>query len=167
MPDKPTETFVHGRRRWNLEDPPTNCSLSCTYCHEHFLFFLICCGASAQLGPRQPHFLRFCTTYYQTHRYTGRTHLNEWSACRRGRCLQKTQQTQETNIHAFSRIRTRDPIRADSDLRRRSHGRRIRPIRNTPQRILYCRQFVNFAPPEAKHKGTAVSLSLSLHAINA
>jgi hypothetical protein len=39
----------------------------------------------------------------------GRTPLNEWSARRRGRYLHNTQQTQETNIHAFSGIRTRDP----------------------------------------------------------
>ena len=32
-----------------------------------FPLFLIFCGPSAQLGPRQPNFLRFCITHYQTH----------------------------------------------------------------------------------------------------
>ena len=56
-----------------------------------------------------------------------RTPLNEWSARRRGRYLQDTQQTQNTNIHAFSWIRTRDPSNpgaADILIRRKSHGDR-------------------------------------------
>jgi hypothetical protein len=50
--------------------------------------------------------------------------LNEWSARRRGRYLHDTQQT---NIHALSVIRTRDPSsQAASDLRLRPQGHRDR-----------------------------------------
>jgi hypothetical protein len=67
----------------------------------------------------------------QTIRHTlGRTPLNECSARRRGRYLHNTQQTQETNIHALSGIRTRDPSnRAAADIRLRKHGHRNRPWR--------------------------------------
>jgi len=40
---------------------------------------------------------------------TGRTLVNEWSPCNRGRYLHNTQQKKKTNIHALSCIRTRDP----------------------------------------------------------
>ena len=64
-----------------------------------------------------------------THRHThtnthGRTPLDEWSARRRGRCLHNTQQTQETNIHVLSGIRTRDPssqAAADPRIKVRAH----------------------------------------------
>jgi len=46
-------------------------------------------------------------TVRRTHT-SGRTPLNEWSAHRRGGYLHNTQQTQQTNIHALSAIRTRD-----------------------------------------------------------
>ena len=49
-------------------------------------------------------------TIRHTHTH-GRTPLDEWSARARGRCLHSTQQTQETNFHAVSRIRTRNPSR--------------------------------------------------------
>ena len=53
----------------------------------------------------------------------GRTPLNEWSARRRDRYVQHT--TKETNIHALSGIRTRDPFNyAFLDLRLRPHGHR-------------------------------------------
>jgi len=53
--------------------------------------------------------------------------LHEWSACRRGRYLHNKQQTQETNSHALSCIRTRDPRNAaDADLRPRTPGHRDR-----------------------------------------
>jgi hypothetical protein len=56
-----------------------------------------------------------------------RTSLNEWSARRRGRYLHNTQQTEETNIHPLSGIRTRDPSnQSASDPRRRPHGYRYR-----------------------------------------
>jgi hypothetical protein len=59
----------------------------------------------------------------------GRTPLNEWSARRRGRYLHNTKQTQETNIHDFSGIRTRDPSnQAASDLRLRPQGHRDRRL---------------------------------------
>jgi hypothetical protein len=47
-------------------------------------------------------------THTHTHTHI-RIPLNEWSACRRRHCLYGTQQTQATNIHALSRIRTRNP----------------------------------------------------------
>jgi hypothetical protein len=53
--------------------------------------------------------------------------MNEWSARRTGRYLHNAQQTQETNIHAFSGIRTRDTSnRAAADLSVRTHGHRNR-----------------------------------------
>jgi len=48
------------------------------------------------------------------HTTSSNTPLNEWSACRKGHYLHKTQQT---NIHILSGIRTRDPSsRASADL---------------------------------------------------
>jgi hypothetical protein len=50
-----------------------------------------------------------------------RTPLNEWSARRRGHYLHSTQQKQESNIHALTGTRNRDPSnRANSDLRLRT-----------------------------------------------
>jgi hypothetical protein len=68
-------------------------------------------------------------THIHAHTYThtpGRPLLNEWSACRRGRYLHTTQQTQQTNIHAFSGIRNRDSSnQAAADLRLRPQGHRV------------------------------------------
>jgi hypothetical protein len=53
-----------------------------------------------------------CRSHNITHTHThtpARTLLNKWSARRRGRYLHNTEQTQETNIHGLSRIRTRNP----------------------------------------------------------
>jgi hypothetical protein len=55
-------------------------------------------------------------THIHTHTHThthkpDRTPLNERSGRRRGRYLQNTQQTQQMNMHAVSRIRTRNPRR--------------------------------------------------------
>jgi len=55
----------------------------------------------------------------------GRTPLHEWSASRRGRYRHNVQQTQATNVHALSGIRTFDPSnKAASDLRLRRYGNR-------------------------------------------
>jgi hypothetical protein len=65
------------------------------------------CKPAAQIEPRQ---IRF--EVYRSHEITnadGRAPLKAWSARRRSRYLHKTQQTQETNIHALSEIRIRDP----------------------------------------------------------
>jgi hypothetical protein len=68
-------------------------------------------------------------THTHTHTHTGRTPLNEWSARRRDHYLHNTQQTQETNIHVFSGIRTRDSRnRSAADLRLWPHKYRDRPI---------------------------------------
>jgi len=57
----------------------------------------------------------------QTHKHTaGMTPLNECSACRTGRYLHNSQQTQKMKIHAFSGIRTND--RAAANLLLRPHG---------------------------------------------
>jgi len=65
------------------------------------------CKAAAQIGPRQ---LRFKVYRLHEIRNTdGRSPLNDLSARRRGRYLHKTQQTQETNIHALCENRTCDP----------------------------------------------------------
>ena len=66
----------------------------------------------------------------QTHTHTHklvRTPLSELSARYRGRYLQKAEQTQGTNIHAVSGIRTRDVSNeAAADLRLKPHGHRDR-----------------------------------------
>jgi hypothetical protein len=65
-------------------------------------------------------------THFGTHAH-GRTPLNEWSARRRGCYLHNTQQTQQTNIHAPSGIRTCDCISpAAACLHLRLHGHRYR-----------------------------------------
>ena len=64
------------------------------------------CKAAAQFGARQ---LRF--EVYGSHEIgntDGRSPLTAQSARRRGWYLHKTQQTQETNIHAYCEIQTRD-----------------------------------------------------------
>ena len=66
------------------------------------------------------------TKHAHTHA-SGRTRLKEWPARLRNRYLQNTQQTQETNIHALSGIRTRDPSnQTASDLGLRPHSHRDR-----------------------------------------
>ena len=72
--------------------------------------------------------LIFEVSRLDTHTHTpGRTHLEEESARHRGRSLHNVHQTQETNIHALSGFRTRDPSnRAAADLRFRPHGHRDR-----------------------------------------
>jgi hypothetical protein len=63
-------------------------------------------------------FRDFLITHIQTH---GRTPLGEWSARRRGLYLHR--KTQQTNIHAPSGIRTRDPSnKAAADLHLRWCG---------------------------------------------
>ena len=66
------------------------------------------------------------TLHTHTHTHTVRTPLNQWSARRRGHHLQKTQQTQQTNIHSLSDdIRTRNPSnQAAAAVRFRPHGHR-------------------------------------------
>jgi hypothetical protein len=73
-----------------------------------------------------------CLTHTRA-RTHARTHahvtfpLNEWSARRRDCYLHYAQQTQETNIRAFSGIRNRDPrSQAAAGLRLRPHGHRER-----------------------------------------
>jgi hypothetical protein len=69
------------------------------------------CSATAKLGSRPPH----CWDVYitqldrQTHTHTGLHSSERWSVSRGNRYLHSTQQTQETNIHALSVIRTRNP----------------------------------------------------------
>jgi hypothetical protein len=80
---------------------------SCSVDRNYFLFFV---------GPWPP--LLGFPNHKQIH---GRTPLGEWSARRRGLYLHRTQ---ETNIHALSGIRTRDPsnkVAAELRLRPRSH----------------------------------------------
>jgi len=62
-------------------------------------------------------------TFSDTHTHrAGRTPLDEWSVPRRDRYLHNTQQTQDTNIHALSGIRTcitNKPAAADPRVRPR------------------------------------------------
>jgi hypothetical protein len=79
-----------------------------------------CIGAK----PIEPLSLPFAA---RTHT-TGRTPLDEWSARRRGRYLHNTQQTRDTNIHAVTGIRTRDPSNQEAPdvcLRRHGHWDRL------------------------------------------
>ena len=55
----------------------------------------------------------------------GMTSFKKWSARRRCRYLHNTQQTQETNIHVLSGLKTHDPSnRAVANLRLRPHSHR-------------------------------------------
>jgi hypothetical protein len=81
------------------------------------------CGATTQIGPGPPQIFMFLDHTQLDTYIRGRTPLNQWSARRRGRYLRNTQQTEETNIHALSGIRTRDPSkRAAADLGLRLHA---------------------------------------------
>ena len=95
-------------------------------CLKHFSFkqeyiqlFLVCVCVCMVQQPKlglDRLFLRFINhTQLDT---SGRTSLHERSARRSGCYLHSTQQTQETNIHVLSGIRTRNPSsRAAADLR--------------------------------------------------
>jgi hypothetical protein len=82
-----------------------------------FLSFL-CSNNST--GAKNGSLLRFpdhtqLVKHTHTHTHTaGSIPLNEGSARRRGRYLHSTQQAQDTNIHALSDIRTRDPSKQAS-----------------------------------------------------
>ena len=84
----------------------------------HTTFSCVCvcvCGTTAKIGTRPPVLRVINNTQLDT---SGRTPLHERSACRCGCYLRSTQQTQETNIHVLSGIRTRNPSnRAAADLR--------------------------------------------------
>jgi len=76
------------------------------------------CGATAQIQPKPPH-LRGSISH--TIRHT--TPLNERSVHRKGRYLQKTQQT---NVHVLSAIRTGDPRnQAAADIRLGLQGQNV------------------------------------------
>ena len=64
-----------------------------------------------------------------THTHThNMSPLNELSACHKGRYPHNTQQTQETNIHALSGIRSLNPsIQTAAELSLRPHSDRYRP----------------------------------------
>jgi len=66
----------------------------------------------------------------RSHTHTAdKTPLNECSAGHRSRYPHNTQQTQGTNIHTLSGIRTLDPRnQAAADLRFRPHSHRERPL---------------------------------------
>ena len=88
-----------------------------------WLFFFVAQQLNSDLG--HPHCWGFWITNTIRHTSHPAELLNVWSASRRGRYLHNTQQTQETNIHAFSGIRTPDPSNSRAaDRRLRSHGHR-------------------------------------------
>lgn len=58
------------------------------------------------------------------------TTLQGWSVRRRGRYLHNTQHSQQKNIHAISRIRTRDPSDQAAADRLRQRGQRDRPTKS-------------------------------------
>jgi hypothetical protein len=71
---------------------------------------------------------RLAGVAYKPHKIThthGNSPLKESPDHRRGRYLYNTQQTQETNIHAFNGVRTRDTSNQEAaDLRLITHGHR-------------------------------------------
>jgi hypothetical protein len=86
------------------------------------MFLLPICGVTAQVQ-----LSRLVVEVSRLHKdtHTGRTPLIEKSSHHRGRYLHNIQQTQETNIQAFSGIRTCDPSnRATTKLCFRQHGHR-------------------------------------------
>lgn len=78
-------------------------------------------SAATQIARRPPLFEVYVPN---TIRHTlGRTPLSEWSVRRRGRDVHNTEQTQETNFHAFCGFRIRDPNKqAAAHARLRPHG---------------------------------------------
>jgi hypothetical protein len=103
-----------------------------------------------------PPFSRFLDhTHIQTH---GRTPLDEWSARRRDLYLHRT--TQQTDIHASSGIRNRDPSnQAAADLRLRRHGhwdRRVVPLLGTTRVGVWLELYAT-----ASVNGSSQSLSFS------
>ena len=74
---------------------------------------------------------RLIVDIFRSHKDThthSHTPLNKWSTRRRDRYLHNTQQTQETNIHSLSGIRTCDSNNqeaADPRLRQRGHRMRL------------------------------------------
>jgi len=75
------------------------------YCTNHFFFAAL----KPKFSSGRPIF-EVSISHRHTHTRThSKTPLNVWSASRRGRYLDKTQQTQETNIHTLSGFRTRYP----------------------------------------------------------
>ena len=92
------------------------------------LYFVFFCGTTAQqhnsgLGRLTVEVFDHTQLYICSQQKSS----DEWSARRRGRYLNNTQHTQETNIHALRVIRTRDPSnQAAADLRLRSRGHRHR-----------------------------------------
>jgi hypothetical protein len=72
----------------------------------------------------------FSVSHTIRHTLDTRTPLQGWSARRRGRCLHNTQHSQQTNIHAISRILTRDPSnQAAADFRLSQRDQRNRPTK--------------------------------------
>ena len=70
----------------------------------------------------KPRTITHTTTHTHTH---GINTLNKSTDRRRGRYLYNTQQTQQTNIHVLTGLRTCDPPnQEDADLRLRPHGHR-------------------------------------------
>ena len=88
--------------------------------------------------------------YIHTHTYTaGRTPLNEWQAGHKDHYLQHTQQTRETNTHALSGVRNRNPSnQAAAGVLLRPYGHRDR------RRTYYTNHIVN-----KRHRKNQVMLS--------
>ena len=108
---------------------------------KYFVYLHFFLWPTHQIWSRSLHFLTFLNhvhthihtcTYIHTHT-PDRDPWKEGSACRGGRYLHDTQQTQETNIRALSGIWTHNsssPATADLRLRPRGHRRR-RVVLNT------------------------------------
>jgi hypothetical protein len=103
-----------------------------------FLFLMYCfCSAAVSIMSRPPHCRGFTITL---RRATPDGTPNEWSARRTVRYLHHTQETQDTNIHTLSRIRTLDPSNtATSDPHLKPHCHWDRPPDVTARHFLLCR----------------------------
>jgi len=85
---------------------PLNCVSIRSYIHTY-----LCCGAAAKLGPRAPHSWDIAITMRHAFNWMhtpGRTPLDEWSVRWKAAACTTHSTTPETNIHAFSGIRTHD-----------------------------------------------------------
>jgi hypothetical protein len=122
-----------------------------------FVYVFLFWGAAAHLGRRSPPFRSFSITNKLTHA-SGRTPLDEWSVRRTGRYQYNTKHTQETNIHAPSGIRNRDPNkRGTVDLRLRLLGEWIGSLTHHTLEL-----FFSLSSPHGHKVDTKRSMSLFL-----
>ena len=96
------------------------------------------CGATAKTGPKLPRLEASRSHAIRQARALGWNPVNERSARLRDHYVHCSQDTQETDLHALSRIRTRSPRnQAAANLCRRPHGYRDRRFVNCSSNFCY------------------------------